>query len=107
MNQQQLIDAVAGQSGRTASDVRAVYHALRDVIAKELANGNTVSLTNLGTFRVVESTQTRRDPHNGQPLPEQGPFKVVKFRPSPTIVRLVRGTDVRETMVKRWRGRGK
>ena len=51
MTQKQIVEQIADRCTLTGSDIKAVLDALMTVIKRSLANGSTVRLGDLGSFR--------------------------------------------------------
>lgn len=52
VNKDMLVHAIVAQTDLTKKDIEAVIEAMVDTITKELGNGNKVTLTGFGTFKV-------------------------------------------------------
>ena len=57
MNRQQLIDALARLTGHKKQAVKDLLAGLTEVVARELKQGKTVTITGFGTFRVSRRKQ--------------------------------------------------
>jgi len=89
VNKTQLIKTVATTLGSKAA-VNAV-EAVFDAMARELADGGTVSVTGFGTFHTSETTeQTRRNPHTGDKVTVPARIRP-RFRPGQNLKDLVNG----------------
>ncbi|MFJ3097389.1 HU family DNA-binding protein [Streptomyces hydrogenans] len=97
-----LAEAVAAELDIPAADGRAAVQAVFDVIARAVAGGHPVAVTNFGTFLPVDQpARTRRNPQDGSPL-EVPAHQDVRFRVSPGLRTTVRTADpVRATIRKR------
>lgn len=101
LNTMALAEAVATELGIPHTDGRAVVQAVFDVIARAVAGGNPVAVTNFGTFLPVDQpARVRRNPQNGLPV-EVPAHQDVRFRVSPGLRTAVRTADpVRVTIRK-------
>jgi len=52
INKDTLVDAIATKNELSKKDVEAVIDSLTDKITEEIRNGNKVTLTGFGTFRI-------------------------------------------------------
>lgn len=69
MNKQQLVDAVAQNTGMTKKDSVAAVSAILDVITETLASGEDVKITGFGSFEVkTREARTGRNPKTGAPV---------------------------------------
>jgi DNA-binding protein HU-beta len=69
MNKQQLIDAVASQTGMTKKAVADVLDAVLEAVMGAVKKGDTVTLTGFGAFRSVhQAANTKRNPKTGAPV---------------------------------------
>ena len=67
MTKQQLIDAIAEQTGKPNADVETVMEALTGKIGAALACGNKVERRSFGTFSIREKkARTGRNPRTGE-----------------------------------------
>jgi DNA-binding protein HU-beta len=79
MNKQELIDAVASESGTSKSAAEMAINAVLNTISKEVAAGNAVQLVGFGTFGSGErAARTGRNPATGEAI-EIAAAKTVKF----------------------------
>ena len=89
MRKQDLIRAVARETGRAESQVTPVVNAVFDSIERALAGGDEVAISGFGTFRVVERpAREGRNPQTGQPM-KIGPGRSPAFRPGAALKRSV------------------
>lgn len=69
MNKQDLIDAMAANSGITKTEARVALESLVDAMRSALKGGDTISLTGFGSFQVAErSARTARNPKTGETI---------------------------------------
>jgi DNA-binding protein HU-beta len=97
MRKQDLIRAVAKQTGKPESQITPIVNAVFDVIQDALAEGDEVAISGFGTFRVVERpAREGRNPQTGQPM-LIGAGKSPAFRPGAALKRAVGDTDEDES----------
>ncbi|MCP4048296.1 MAG: HU family DNA-binding protein [Gammaproteobacteria bacterium] len=69
MNKNDLIAAIAKNSGLSMTEARQALEAILDKITRALANGETISLTGFGSFSVkTRAARTVRNPHSGHSM---------------------------------------
>ncbi|SAK87816.1 DNA-binding protein HU-alpha [Caballeronia hypogeia] len=79
MNKQELIDAVASQSGTSKTAAEEAINAVLETISKTVAAGDTVQLIGFGSFGTGErAARTGRNPQTGETI-EIAAAKTVKF----------------------------
>jgi DNA-binding protein HU-beta len=67
VNKSELVDAVAKESGLTATDARKAIDATIVTIEKTLKKGDDVALTGFGKFSVVKrAARTGTNPQTGE-----------------------------------------
>ncbi|HML86061.1 MAG TPA: HU family DNA-binding protein [Bacteroidales bacterium] len=85
MNKQDLIDAMAANSGITKTEARVALESLVDAMRSALKGGDTISLTGFGSFQVAErSARTARNPKTGETIKVDA-RKVVRFKPGSNL----------------------
>ena len=93
MRKEDLIRAVAKETGKPESQVKPVVNAVFDSIQGALADGDEVAISGFGTFRVVERpARDGRNPQTREPI-KIGPGKSPAFRPGAALKRAVGGGD--------------
>ena len=91
MNKQQLVDAVAQNTGMTKKDSVSAVSAILDVITETLASGEDVKITGFGSFEVkTREARTGRNPKTGAPV-EIPASKYVSFSAGTTLKDKVNG----------------
>lgn len=81
MNKASLIDYIANKTGLTKKDVSNSLDAFIDAVVSTVKAGDTVTLTNFGTFVSVKRAATiKRNPKTGAPV-KVAAKKVPRFRP--------------------------
>ena len=69
MNKNELIDAVAAETGLDRSDAAKATEALLNGIVDALSKGDQVALTGFGTFSVrARAARTGRNPQTGETI---------------------------------------
>lgn len=86
MTKNELIDAIASQSGLTKADSQKALNAVMESIAGELKRGGSIQLVGFGTFSVDErAAREGRNPATGAKM--QIPAKkVAKWKPSKGLI---------------------
>lgn len=68
-NKQELVDAIAQNSGLTKKDSTAALEAVLEAIKENLAKGESVQLIGFGTFEVRERAARKgRNPQTGEEI---------------------------------------
>lgn len=81
MNKASLVAYVANKTGLTKKDVTSVLDAIIDAVVKTVKQGDSVTLTNFGTFLSVHrGATTKRNPKTGEPVKVKEK-NVPRFRP--------------------------
>ena len=79
MNKQELIDAIAAESGLSKKDSKTALEAVVKTVGTTLKKGDKVTLIGFGTFSVAaRAAKTGRNPQTGKALQIKAK-KVVKF----------------------------
>ena len=79
MNKQELIDAVAAQTGASKASTNEVIDEVFGAITRAVVAGDTVQLIGFGSFGAgARAARTGRNPKTGEPL-EIAAAKTVKF----------------------------
>jgi DNA-binding protein HU-beta len=69
MNRVELAEAVAEKAEVTKKEAVKVTTAVFDIITEALADGDSVQVTNFGTFETRDrAARTGRNPQNGDPV---------------------------------------
>lgn len=89
MRKQDLVAHVAQSTGMPESKVAEVTSGIFAAIEDALRQGDEVSLSGFGTFRVVERPgRAGRNPQTGEPI-QIGPKKSPSFKPGASLKRAV------------------
>jgi DNA-binding protein HU-beta len=89
MNKQELISAVAEETGLARNDTARVVESVLDTIGAELKRGNEVRLVGFGSFSVSRrKASVGRNPRTGEPMSIQATSQP-KFRPGKGLKDLV------------------
>ncbi|GAA1169293.1 hypothetical protein GCM10009584_07780 [Ornithinimicrobium humiphilum] len=81
VNKNDLVEALAPRLGGRSAAALAV-ETIVDVVLREVAAGESVTITGFGTFEPVErAPRTGRNPHTGEPVPIPA-TRTPRFRPS-------------------------
>ncbi|MCD8082784.1 MAG: HU family DNA-binding protein [Clostridiales bacterium] len=89
MNKQELVAAIAEQSGLSRKDADAALKAFVEVVSGALKDGDRVQLIGFGTFEVSErGARTGRNPRSGETI-EIAASKSPKFKAGKALRDLV------------------
>ena len=89
MRKPELIAAVARQTGIPESKAGEVVNAMIETITTTLADGDEVSISGFGTFRVaVRPARDGRNPQTGAPMKIKA-GKTPRFTPGASLKRAV------------------
>jgi DNA-binding protein HU-beta len=89
MRKQELVRAVAQETGQTEAQATAAVNAVFRTIQDTLARGDEVNISGFGAFRVTErSARQGRNPRTGGPM-TIGPRKSPAFRAGSQLKRAV------------------
>lgn len=81
MNKQELIDAIAAESGLSKKDSKEALDALVKTVGETLKKGDNISLVGFGSFSVIQkAARTGKNPQTGKAI-QIAAKKAVKFRP--------------------------
>lgn len=101
MNHMTLVDHVSTRSGINREVVALVLRATFDIIGQRVTRGDTVSVTNFGTWTArFAPASVRRNPQTGEPVTVPARNNPV-FRWSPKIADAVRSGVAPRTFKKR------
>ncbi|QHE92426.1 HU family DNA-binding protein [Pandoraea fibrosis] len=79
MNKQELIDAVAGETGASKAQTSETLDAVLEAVKKAVAKGDTVQLIGFGSFGSGKRAErTGRNPKTGEAI-KIAAAKTVKF----------------------------
>ncbi len=85
MNKNELIEAVANQTGQSKTQIKESIDAVFGSIRNALQSGNEVRLVDFGTFLVSErKATTGRNPRTGEKINIPA-AKQAKFRPGKAL----------------------
>ena len=93
MRKQDLVRNVAKQTNQSEAQTTATLNAMVDVIQEALAQGEEVTISGFGSFRVVErAAREGRNPRTGDKM-TIGARKSPAFRAGTQLKRAVGGDD--------------
>lgn len=91
MNKTELIKSIVEKSGSDKKTVDSVIGALDEIVKTSVANGESVPLATLGTFKVSDrAARTARNPMTGETV-EVPAKRVAKFAISKSVKDIVAG----------------
>ena len=80
MNKQELVDAIAAESGLSKKDSKEALDALVKTVGVTLKKGDNVALVGFGSFSVIQkAARTGKNPQTGKPI-QIAAKKAVKFK---------------------------
>jgi DNA-binding protein HU-beta len=89
MNKQELIDAMASESGLTKADAKRALDAFIDTVSGGLKKGDRIALVGFGSFSISErSAREGRNPQTGKTI-KIAAKKVVKFKAGAELAGMV------------------
>lgn len=92
MRKQELVKAVAEELGKSESEASSAVNAVFSVIENNLANGEDVTVSGFGSFKVVErSSREGRNPQTGEAMTIAAK-KAPVFRAGTQLKRSVEGS---------------
>jgi DNA-binding protein HU-beta len=69
VNKKELVDAIAKDSGLTATDARKAVDSFTTVVTKQLKKGDEVALTGFGKFSITKRAARKGvNPATGEPI---------------------------------------
>jgi len=69
MKKSEMIEAIANATGLSKADSEKAFNATFDLLKKELADGNKVSVAGFGTFKISErAARDGRNPQTGETI---------------------------------------
>lgn len=90
LNQTQLIEAVAAELGVSQDEARKAVHAFIDVVARALASGHNVAITNFVSFiSYRKNARKARNPQTGSTVRVPA-HQAVRVRVLPRLAEVVR-----------------
>lgn len=93
-----LVEYLVVENGQSRADAIESVDAVLEGIATAIRAGISVSLSNIGTLRMVElAERMRRNPATGENFLAPA-VKTVKFRPSPTLLDVLNGRADRDKL---------
>lgn len=91
MNQSELIQAIADDNGLSKSDVEKVVKGFVDVVTKEVARGESVTLSGFGSFEARDNAAREgRNPATGETI-QIAASRSPKFKPGSKFKAAVKG----------------
>lgn len=85
----EVLDFLVRKTGVNREDTEKVYTAIFDLIKDQLVKGENINIVGLGTFRIGDRKARKGiKPSTGEVI-EIAPRRVVTFKPSPSLKKLV------------------
>ena len=105
LNKQSLADAVASETGLARSVAYDMLETAFDIMAREVAQGGTVSITNfLSLERVEKKVRMARNPHTGERI-EVPARLAVRVKVAPQLNQFANSDDPSLTTIRK-KGKG-
>ena len=96
MKTQEIIELIASKTGVSKEDTLKVYETLLDTAKSKLALGDNLVVVGFGTFRIGNRAARKGiNPRTGAII-DVAPRKVVTFKPSPSLKKLINETSEEE-----------
>lgn len=93
MNKTDLINAIAGRTGSTKTEIRSLLDEALEEISSRLASGEKVTISGFGTFSLIEKmARTGINPRTKE-LIVIPPHRMVKFRTGNDLQSRITGTE--------------
>lgn len=101
LNKLKLADTLAKRMGLARNVAYEAVENMFDIVAKTVATGGSVSITNFASIERIERRPRRaRNPQTGEVV--QVPSRMaVKFNPSPRLVEFANSDDPSKTTIKK------
>ncbi len=85
MTLEELINAVARETGMTKANANKAVHAVLHAVQDALSRGERVAIAGFGVFEVAQRAARKgRNPRTGETI-DIPPTKAVRFRPGKTL----------------------
>lgn len=85
MNKQELVSAIASESGLSKPDSEKALNATTEAIKSALVKGESIQLIGFGTFSISErAARIGRNPQTGKEI-QIAAKKVAKFKPGKSL----------------------
>ncbi len=85
MTLEELINAVARETGMTKANANKAVHAVLRAVQDALSRGERVAIAGFGVFEVTQRAARKgRNPRTGETI-DIPPTKAVRFRPGKTL----------------------
>lgn len=101
LNKAKLADAVADDTGLARSVAYEVVERVFDIMAKTVASGGSVSISNFGSMeRIDKGPRAARNPQTGARI-QLPPRKAVKWTVSPRLQQFANSDDPSQTTIRK------
>jgi DNA-binding protein HU-beta len=102
LNGTRLAEAVAAEMGISRREGKRAVEAVLGIIARSVAGGHPVNVTNFGTWIPVQvDERTARNPATGEPVVVPA-RQELRFRQSPRLQELVREADPETATIRKY-----
>ncbi|KUJ43470.1 MULTISPECIES: HU family DNA-binding protein [Streptomyces] len=101
LNYTALSEHLAAETGTSVDTAKATVTALLDIVARTVADGHPVTISNFGAWLPTERpARAARNPHTGETM-HLPASRAVRFRVSPRLADIIRAGDTAATVRKR------
>jgi DNA-binding protein HU-beta len=101
LNTEDFAAAIANEADLSLVNARRFLAALCDVVTREMAAGNSIAVTNFGTWSARERPELKGRHPQTHELYSVKASQVVNWRTSPRLAQIVRNRDTTATTRKR------
>lgn len=90
-----MSESIVQATSLTSGDIHATILSLKEEIARELKNGNSVHLPGIGYFSVALKGEIYEDPRSHKPRLRKAEVRTIKFRPDRELLQEMANIEVK------------
>lgn len=90
-----MSESIVQATSLTSGDIHATILSLKEEIARELKNGNSVHLPGIGYFSVALKGEIYEDPRSHKPRLRKAEVRTIKFRPDRELLHEMANIEVK------------
>ena len=90
-----MSESIVQATSLTSGDIHATILSLKEEIARELKNGNSVHLPGIGYFTVALKGEIYEDPRSHKPRLRKAEVRTIKFRPDRELLHEMANIEVK------------